>query len=126
MQLGFLVVFLPLLGSLISGFLGKFTSTRFIEIFSSVLVSISAVISCLIFHDVIINSYSENILLFTWINSGTFNVNWSINIDALSALMFVVITLVSSLVHIYSIGTCLKILTNQDLCLISLYLLFQC
>ena len=104
MQLGFLVVFLPLLGSLISGFLGKFTSTRFIEIFSSVLVSISAVISCLIFHDVIINSYSENILLFTWINSGTFNVNWSINIDALSALMFVVITLVSSLVHIYSIG----------------------
>jgi NADH-quinone oxidoreductase subunit L len=104
MQLGFLVVFLPLFGFLISGFLGKFTRTRFIEIFSSVLVSISAVISCLIFHDVIINSYSENILLFTWINSGTFNVNWSINIDALSALMFVVITLVSSLVHIYSIG----------------------
>ncbi len=104
MQFGFLVVFLPLLGSLISGFLGKFISTRFIEIFTSILISISAIIACLIFYDVIINSYSENILLFRWISSGTFNVNWSINIDSLSALMFVVITLVSSLVHIYSIG----------------------
>ena len=33
-----------------------------------------------------------------------FNVNWSINIDALSSVMLVVVTLVSSLVHIYSIG----------------------
>ena len=32
MQLGFLVVFLPLLGSLISGFFGKFIKTRYIEI----------------------------------------------------------------------------------------------
>ena len=104
MQLGLLVVFLPLLGSLISGFFGKFIKTRYIEILTCLLVSVSAILSCLIFYDVIENSYSENILLFTWISSGTFNVNWSIYIDSLSALMFIVITLVSSLVHIYSIG----------------------
>ena len=104
MQLGFLVVFLPLLGSILSGFFGKFIRTRYIEFITSILISISAIISCIIFYNVITNSYSENIILFTWISSGSFNVNWSINIDSLSALMFVVITLVSSIVHIYSIG----------------------
>tara|TARA_B100001741_G_scaffold66272_1_gene52551 strand:+ start:1461 stop:3380 length:1920 start_codon:yes stop_codon:yes gene_type:complete len=104
MQLGFLVVFLPLLGSILSGFFGKFIRTRYIEFITSILISISAIISCIIFYDVIKNSYSENIILFTWITSGSFNVNWSINIDSLSALMFVVITLVSSIVHVYSIG----------------------
>ena len=40
----------------------------------------------------------------TWINSGSLNVNWAIKIDALSSIMLVVVGLVSSLVHIYSIG----------------------
>jgi len=48
--------------------------------------------------------YSNNLLISSWINSGTLNVNWSIKVDALSSLMMVVVTLVSALVHIYSIG----------------------
>jgi len=42
--------------------------------------------------------------LLHWINSGSLDVNWSMLIDPLSAIMLVVVTSVSSLVHIYSIG----------------------
>ena len=104
MQLGYLVVFLPLLGSILSGFFGKFIGVRISEILTSFFVTLSAIFSCIIFYNVIANLYSENILLFTWIKSGTFIVNWSINIDTLTSIMFVVINCVSSLVHIYSIG----------------------
>ena len=41
---------------------------------------------------------------FEWISSGGFKANWSINIDPLSSVMLVVVTFVSALVHIYSIG----------------------
>ena len=104
MQLGYLMVFLPLLGAVLSGFFGKIIGVRNSEIITSFFVTISAIFSCIIFYNVIVNSYSNNILLFTWINSGSFNASWSIYIDSLSSLMFVVITIVSSLVHIYSIG----------------------
>ena len=104
MQLGYLMVFLPLLGAILSGFFGKIIGVRNSEIITSFFVTISAILSCIIFYNVIVNSYSNNILLFTWINSGSFNASWSIYIDSLSSLMFVVITIVSSLVHIYSIG----------------------
>ena len=50
------------------------------------------------------NNIYGNYKIFEWITSGDFIANWSINIDPLSSVMLVVVTLVSSLVHIYSIG----------------------
>jgi NADH-quinone oxidoreductase subunit L len=99
-----LLLFLPLLASIISGFFGKFIGDRNSEIITSLFVSISAIISLFLFYNVIVNNYESNIVIATWINSGTLNVNWSIKVDALSSVMLVVVTLVSSLVHIYSIG----------------------
>jgi NADH-quinone oxidoreductase subunit L len=104
MEFEYLIIFLPLIGSIISGFFGKFLGSRNSEILTSLFVSISAIFSFLIFYKVFNESYTNNLNLLTWINSGTFNVNWSINIDALSSVMLVVVTLVSSIVHIYSIG----------------------
>ena len=99
-----LVIILPLAASIIAGFFGKFIGDRNSEIVTSLLVSISAILSFIIFYNVIVNQYEENIVIATWINSGTLEVNWSMKIDALSAVMLVVVTSVSSLVHIYSIG----------------------
>ena len=82
MQLGYLIVFLPLLGSILSGFFGKIIGVRNSEIITSFFVTISAILSFIIFYNVIVNSYSNNILLFTWINSGSFNASWSIYIDS--------------------------------------------
>ena len=60
--------------------------------------------SLFIFYNVISEGYENNVVIASWINSGSLNVNWSIKIDALSSVMLVVVTLISSLVHIYSIG----------------------
>ena len=98
------ILFLPLIGAFISGFIGNKIGDKFSEIITSLLVSISALLSIYIFYQVVIENYESNLIIFKWINSGSLDVNWSIKIDAISAVMLVVVTLVSSLVHIYSIG----------------------
>ncbi len=98
------LLFLPLFGSFISGFFGKLIGERNSEIITSLFVTISAVLSFIIFYNVISADYQNNIIVASWINSGSLTVNWSIKIDPLSSVMLVVVTLISSLVHIYSIG----------------------
>ena len=97
------ILFLPLVGAII-GYFGRSFSNYFAEITTSLLVSFSAVLSILVFWNGIQNGVYENYLIFEWISSGGFTANWSINIDPLSSVMLVVVTFVSALVHIYSIG----------------------
>ena len=104
MDFEYFVIFLPLIAAIISGFFGKIIGDRNSEIITCSFVSIAAVLSCLIFYNVIVHNYSNNISILTWINSGELNANWTIKIDPLSSLMLLVITLVSALVHIYSVG----------------------
>mgnify|MGYP001185607243 FL=1 len=97
------IVFLPLIAS-IFGYLGRSINKFFSEIFTSLLVSVSAILSIIVFWNGIqINNYG-NYKIFEWISSGDFVAHWSINLDPLSSVMLVVVTFVSALVHIYSIG----------------------
>jgi len=98
------IVFLPLLSSLISAFLGKKIGDKYSQFISSTLVGISAILSIYIFYLVLFQNYSSNKLVFTWIGSGNFFVNWSIYIDTLTAVMLVVVSLISTIIHFYSIG----------------------
>ena len=98
------IVFLPLLGSIISGFFGSRIGDKYSQILTSSLVTISGILSLFIFYEVLFEDYSSNKLIFHWINSGDFQVNWSINIDALTAVMLVVVCLISAIIHFYSIG----------------------
>ncbi len=98
------IVLLPLLGSVISGFFGKKLGTKSSQILTSSFVSISAVLSLLIFYKVFVQDYSSNKLVFKWISSGDFQVNWSIYIDPLTSVMLVVVSLISAIIHFYSIG----------------------
>ena len=98
------IVFLPLFGAILSGFFGNHLGNKFSQFITSLLVSLSSILSFIIFYKVITENYSNIVHLVTWINSGTLNVNWAIKIDALSSIMMVVVCLISSLVHIYSIG----------------------
>ncbi len=97
------VIFLPLFGCIL-GYLGKSLTKYFSEIITSLFVSLSAILSILIFWKGINQNVYGNYYIFEWINSGNFVANWSINIDPLSSVMLVVVTFVSALVHIYSIG----------------------
>ena len=100
----YLIVLLPLLGSFISGFFGKKLGSKPCQILTSSFVSISAVLSLYIFYETFVQGYSSNKLIFNWITSGNFNVNWSINVDPLTSVMLVVVSLISSIIHFYSIG----------------------
>ncbi|MDC3039058.1 NADH-quinone oxidoreductase subunit L [Candidatus Pelagibacter sp.] len=100
----YFIVFLPLLGAFIAGFFGNKFDQKYSQFMTSLFVSISSILSIIVFLKVLNYGYSNNLLISSWINSGTLNVNWSIKVDALSSLMMVVVTLVSALVHIYSIG----------------------
>jgi len=99
-----LIIFLPLFASIISGFFGKVIGNKASQIITSLFVSISAILSIYVFYNVIIYEYTDNIIIAKWITSGLLDVNWSIKIDQLSAVMLVVVTLVSAIVHVYSIG----------------------
>ena len=90
------IIFLPLAGSLI-GYLGKSITKYFAEISTSLFVSISAVLSIIVFLNGIQNDNYGNYIIFEWISSGGFKANWSINIDPLSSIMLVVVTFVSAL-----------------------------
>ena len=98
------VVLLPLLGSIISGFFGKRLGAKSCQILTSLFVSLSGILSLFIFYEVFVHDYSSNKLIFNWISSGDLHVNWSINIDPLTSVMLVVVSLISSIIHFYSIG----------------------
>ena len=100
----YIIIFLPLLGSVLSGIFGRHIGSKSSEFITCLCVSISACLSLLIFYKVIYHDYTNHVIIAKWIESGTLNVNWSIYVDPLSALMLVVVTLISAIVHIYSVG----------------------
>ena len=99
-----IILFLPLVSAFISGFFGKIIGYKLSQLITCLFVCLSTVLSILVFYEVLYNDYTNNIIIAKWINSGELNVNWSIYIDPISSVMLVVVTLISSLVHIYSIG----------------------
>ena len=99
-----IILFLPLISAFISGFFGKIIGNKLSELITCLFVIISTILSIIIFYEVLFNGYTDNILIFKWISSGELNVNWSIYIDSISSVMLVVVTLISSIVHVYSIG----------------------
>ncbi len=70
------LLFLPLASFLIAGFFGKYIGDRISEIITSLFVSISAVLALIIFYNVITQGYENNIVIASWLNSGSLNVNW--------------------------------------------------
>jgi NADH-quinone oxidoreductase subunit L len=101
--MAYLIILFPLLGS-IFGYVSKSFNEKLSEIIPTVLVLLSALFSGIIFYNGITQDTYGNYIIFEWISSGNLKINWSINIDPLSSVMLVVVTFVSSLVHVYSIG----------------------
>ncbi len=98
------IVFLPLIGALIAGLFGRVIGHRSAEIITTTLLILSAILSASALIDVGFGGFTGKIYLLSWISSGALEVDWMIRIDTLTAVMLVVVTFVSSLVHVYSIG----------------------
>ena len=97
------ILFLPLIGAIV-GYFFKYIGDIYSQLITTIFVSISAVLSIIVFYNGVFYGEYGNYAIYEWIASGEFIVGWSINIDPLSSIMLVVVSLVSALVHIYSIG----------------------
>ena len=98
------IVFLPLVGFLTAGLFGRWIGVRGAQIVTSGLLVISAALSVAAFVNVALGGVTEHVQILTWIDSGSFETDWRLRIDTLTSVMLVVVTSVSALVHIYSIG----------------------
>jgi NADH-quinone oxidoreductase subunit L len=78
--------------------------SRAAELVTTALLLISAGLSWMTFVDVGFLHHDARIVLMPWINSGDLQIAWTLRVDTLTAVMLVVVTTVSSLVHLYSIG----------------------
>ncbi|WP_297296750.1 NADH-quinone oxidoreductase subunit L [uncultured Methylovirgula sp.] len=99
------IVFLPLAGFLIAGLFGRFIGPRPSELFTTSLLFVAAALAWVTFAGFLTNQSPSSIeLLTSWFNSGTLHVDWALRVDTLTAVMLVVVTTVSALVHLYSMG----------------------
>lgn len=98
------IVFLPLIGALITGLWVRVIGNRAAQFVTCGLMFISAVYAGFMFNEVALLGSAQKITLLEWITSGYFKVNWAIRVDVLTAVMLVVVTWVSAVVHFYSVG----------------------
>lgn len=100
----FAIVFLPLLGALVSGFGVRIIADKYAQAATCVPMVLSAILSAFVFNATALSNHVQEVLLFPWITSGDFALNWALKVDSLTAVMLIVVTWVSSVVHIYAVG----------------------
>jgi len=98
------IVFLPLVGALLAGFFGKIIGDRGAHLVTCIFMAASMLLGAICFYDVALQQNAQTIQLFTWIESGNLKAEWALKIDTLTAIMVLVVTSVSTMVHVYSIG----------------------
>ncbi|HCI20026.1 MAG TPA: NADH-quinone oxidoreductase subunit L [Alphaproteobacteria bacterium] len=98
------IVFLPLLGAIIAGILSLGHRDRAAELVTVTGLLLSLLFSIFAFAQVAIGGQPITIDIARWIVSGDFEAMWRLRFDTLTAVMLIVVTGVSSMVHIYSIG----------------------
>ena len=96
------ILILPLIGAIIAGFFHRFIGEKLAMVIPTTILFISCALSWYAFFTIHGNEHS--ITLMRWIGSGDLQADWSIRVDQLTGVMLVVVTSVSSLVHLYSVG----------------------
>ncbi|MFW5678062.1 MAG: NADH-quinone oxidoreductase subunit L [Rhodosalinus sp.] len=97
-----LLLFAPLAGALIAGFGWRVIGETAAQWIATGLLFFSALLSWLVF--LTFDGTTETVQILRWIESGTLATDWAIRLDRLTAVMLIVITTVSALVHLYSFG----------------------
>ena len=97
-----IILFAPLVGALIGGFGWKIIGEAAAQWITTGLLFLAAFLSWIVF--LTFDGQTETIQILRWIESGTLSTDWAIRMDRLTAIMLIVITTVSALVHLYSFG----------------------
>ena len=98
------IVLLPLLGAAIAGLFGRLIGPRPSELVTTVLLFASMVLSWIGFVQIGFWHQEARVVLAPFVVSGDLHVDWALRVDTLTAVMLVVVTTISALVHLYSIG----------------------
>ena len=98
------LIVLPLLGSIVSGFFGRKVGVSGAQLITCLSVITTTIFAILAFFEVGLNNIPVSIYLFKWIDSESLNISWGFNFDSLTVSMLIPVLIISSLVHIYSIG----------------------
>lgn len=96
------IIFSPLIGSICAGFFGRYLGHPGSMIITTTFVFFSFILSCFAFNEVALHGFNQYVYFFKWIESGLFEANWSFLFDTLTVVMLLVVTSISSLVHLYS------------------------
>ncbi len=100
-----LIVFLPLLAAIVAGFGNRMIGNVPAKFVTTAALFVSCALSWPVFIDYILLSRAAEVVpVLTWVQSGDLNFEWALRVDALTAVMLVVVTTVSALVHLYSWG----------------------
>ena len=97
-----ILLFSPLVGALIAGFGWKMIGEQAAQVTATALLFLSCLLSWIVF--LTFDGTTESITVLRWIESGSLSADWAIRMDRLTAIMLIVITTVSALVHLYSFG----------------------
>ncbi len=98
------IITLPLLGSIVSGFFGRKVGVSGAQLITSLSIIVTTLLAIVAFFEVGLNNIPVSINLFTWIDSESLDVLWGFHFDSLTVSMLIPVLIVSSVVHIYSIG----------------------
>jgi len=98
------IIILPLLGSIVAGFFGRKVGVRGAQLITCLSVIITTILAIIAFFEVGLNNIPVSIHLFRWLDSEWFNIYWAFQFDSLTVAMLIPVLIISSLVHIYSIG----------------------
>jgi len=98
------VVFAPLLSALICGGLNKFLSHKMASVIAIFSMFLSTIFAIKILCEIDAGHIVIHNVLGTWMNVAGIEIHWAIYVDKLTSIMFAVVTIVSTIVHIYSYG----------------------
>ncbi len=99
-----LCIFLPLVAAFIAGMFGRFIGDRGAQYVTCGALIVSALIAPFMLYDVAVLGHARDVVLTTWIASGDLELSWALRFDSLSAVMVFVVTVISALIHVYSVG----------------------
>jgi NADH-quinone oxidoreductase subunit L len=97
-----IILFAPLIGALIAGFGWRIIGETAAMWVTTGLLFLAAILSWIVF--LTFDGVTQQIEILRWVESGSLSTDWAIRLDRLTAIMLIVITTVSALVHLYSFG----------------------
>ena len=97
------ILFFPFCGCICAGFFGRWLGFKGSGIVSTTCCGCASIIALFIFYEVGFKSSQCTLVLMPWVHVDLLNVNWGFLFDTLSAVILVVVTFISFLVHVYSL-----------------------